>query len=213
MPPRRRDKRKTTQAYEWGDTPEIQALGAGLARQAHFARGYGEARLFGNELAMRATAVPADEKAQIAFLAGRYGDYGETVGPFLQPVTGVNLQKELGLSRHYLDKEFKKNITKIANGIEHSSIHGLGVLRAYKIPQPPPPAAAVRAAKAPFTRSATAAAALLAHQTSSATHRDRMDQRARESFARMSSSPTYLVKTAAKFTEADRVAYMSKLVE
>ena len=135
MPPRRKKKA----VYAWGDTPEIQALGAGFARQGYFNQGYGEARLFGNELAMRATAVPADQKAQIAFLAGRYGDHdGKPAGPFLQPVTGVNLQKELGLSRHYLDRAFEANITKHANGLQHSSIHGLDVLRAYKLPKAPP---------------------------------------------------------------------------
>ena len=129
MPPRRK---KTL--YVLGDTPEIQAVGAGFAQQAQFTRGHDEARLFGNGLAMKATAVPADQKAQIAFLAGRYGDHGEPAGPFLQPVTGVNLQKELGLSRHYLNAAFDKNISKTYDGLEYSNIHGLDLMRAYKIP-------------------------------------------------------------------------------
>ena len=143
--PRRGGRKKETTHLVYGDTPEIEALSTGFARQAHFDRGYGEARRFGNELAMKATAVPADQKAQIAFLAGRYGDHGKPAGPFLQPVTGVNLQKELGLSRHYLDRAFEKNITKHDNGLQHSSIHGLNVLRAYKLPQTPPPTTAVKA--------------------------------------------------------------------
>ncbi len=81
-------RRKKSQAYVYTDTPEIQNLAAGYARQGYFRQGYDEAREFGNKLAMRATVVPANKKAQIAYLAGRYGAYGETVGPFLQPITG-----------------------------------------------------------------------------------------------------------------------------
>jgi len=143
-------RKKKSQAYVYTDTPEIQSLGAGFARQGYFRQGYGEAREFGNKLAMRATAVPADQKAQIAYLAGRYGAYGEPAGSFLQPITGVKLQKELGLSRHYLDKEFEKNIRQSPAGFQQSNINGLDVLRAYKHPQPPPIARAV-------TRRATSA--------------------------------------------------------
>jgi hypothetical protein len=124
-------RRKKT-LYVWGDSPEIQAVGAGFAQQAHYTRGHDAARMFGNGLAMKATAVPADQKAQIAFLAGRYGDPGE--GAFLQPITGKNLQTELGLSRHYLNAAFDKNISKTHEGLEYSNIHGLDLMRAYKIP-------------------------------------------------------------------------------
>ena len=235
----------------YSDTPELQALSKGYARQAHqaqFARGYGEARTFGNELAMRATAVPEGQKPQIAFLAGRYGAYGDEGGQFLQPLTGVKLQAELGLtSPHFLNKAFEANIRPSPKGFQQSNINGLDVLRAYKHPKPPPvgrPSAilsppavrsttygtissapinpapispAVRASKAPIVvktvQSPVVAAALAAHQTRSVTHRALMEERAAISFARMARSPTYLVKTAAKFTEGDRVDYMSKLVE
>jgi len=250
----------------FSDTPEIEALSTGLARQAHFARGYGEARAFGNQLAMRATAVPADQKSQIAFLAGRYGAYGGEGGQFLQPVTGVKLQAELGLtSPHFLKKAFDENLRPSPAGFQQSNINGLDVLRAYKhqprstygtissTPISPAPIStislpversttygtissapinpAVRASTAPVsTRAATrratkapiavkavqspvVAAALAAHQTRSTSHRALMEERAAISHARMTRSPTYLVKTAAKFTEADRVDYMSKLVE
>ena len=126
-------RRKKT-LYVWGDSPEIQAVGAGFAQQAHYTRGHDKARVFGNELAMKATAVPAGQKSQIAFLAGRYGDHGEPAGPFLQPVTGKNLQKEIGLSRHYLNAACDKNISKTYDGLEYSNIHGLDLMRAYKIP-------------------------------------------------------------------------------
>ena len=73
--PRRGGRKKETTHLVYGDTPEIEALSTGFARQAHFDRGYGDARLFANELAMKATAVPAGQKAQIAFLTGRYTNY------------------------------------------------------------------------------------------------------------------------------------------
>ena len=258
----------------YSDTPELQALSKGYARQAHqthFARGYGEARMFGNELVMRATAVPEGDKAQIAFLAGRYGAYGDEGGQFLQPLTGVKLQAELGLTNPYfLNKAFNdaNNTRPSPSGFQQSNINGLDVLRAYKHPKPPPvgrPSAilspparhsttygtissapinpapisttsppvvrsttygtissapinptpispAVRATKSPIAvkavQSPVVAAALAAYQTRSATHRARMEERAAIPFARMARSPT-----AAKFTEADRVDYMSKLVE
>ena len=123
----------------YGDTPEIEALSTGYAREAHFARGYGEGRMFGNELVMRATAVPEGDKAQIAFLAGRYGAYGDEGGQFLQPLTGVKLQAELGLtSPHFLNKAFEVNIRPSPKGFQQSHINGLDVLRAYKQPKPPP---------------------------------------------------------------------------
>ena len=133
------------------DTPEVLALGAGFARQAQFDLGYDDARLFGNKLAMRSTAVPEGEKAPMSFLASRY-DYSSSK-PFLQPVTGVNLQKELGLSRHHLDTAFDKNITKSDKGFQHSSIHGLEMLRAYKYP---PAARGAEAIAAIYERNAPA---------------------------------------------------------
>ena len=95
--------RRQPVSYVYTDTPEIQALGAGFARQGYFRQGYGEAREFGNALAMRSTAVPAGQKAQITYLAGRNGAYGEDAGKFLQPISGAKLQAELGLtSPHFL---------------------------------------------------------------------------------------------------------------
>ena len=88
MPPRR----KKNIHYIRGDTPEVLALGAGFARQAQFDLGYDDARVFGNKLAMRATAVPEGDKAPMSFLASRYDDSSSK--PFLQPVTGVHLQKD-----------------------------------------------------------------------------------------------------------------------
>ena len=224
----------------YGDTPEIEALSIGLSRQAHFARGYGEARMYGNELAMRATAVPACQKAQITFLAGRYGTYGHQAGKFLQPVSGVQLQEELGLtSPYFLNKAFNdaNNTRPAANGFEYSNIKGLDVMRAYKHSQAPPvgrpatistisppvgrPTTYGTISSAPIStinppvavKSAQAATALAVHQTRSAAHRERMNQRAQASATRLATSPTYLVKTAAPYSIAELDAYLHKILE
>ena len=220
----------------YSDTPELQALSKGYARQAHqaqFARGYGEARAFGNKLVMRATAVPEGEKAQIAFLAGRYGAYGDEGGQFLQPLTGVKLQAELGLtSPHFLNKAFEANIRPSPSGFQQSNINGLDVLRAYKHPKPsailsPPvgrsttygtissaPISTINPPVAVKVASTAAATALAVHQTRSAAHRERMNQRAQASATRLATSPTYLVKTAAPYYSiAELDAYLHKILE
>ena len=224
----------------YSDTPELQVLSKGYARQAHqaqFARGYGEARAFGNKLVMRATAVPEGEKAQIAFLAGRYGAYGDEGGQFLQPLTGVKLQAELGLtSPHFLNKAFEANIRPSPSGFQQSNINGLDVLRAYKHPKPPPvgpsailsppvgrsttygtissaPISTINPPVAVKVASTAAATALAVHQTRSAAHRERMNQRAQASATRLATSPTYLVKTAAPYSIAELDAYLHKILE
>jgi len=69
MPPRR--KKKTL--YVWGDTPEIQALGAGFAREEHFFEGFNKARDFANTLAIDSTAVAPDQHhAQMSWGLGKY---------------------------------------------------------------------------------------------------------------------------------------------
>ena len=130
--------RRLPVSYVYTDTPEIQALGAGFARQGYFRQGYSEAQEFGNKLAMRSTAVPAGQKAQIAFLAGRHGTYGEDAGQFLQPISGAKLQAELGLtSPYFLNKAFEENLRPSPKGFQQSKISGLDILRAYKHPKPP----------------------------------------------------------------------------
>lgn len=204
------------------DTPEIEALSTGFARERHFARGYGESRSFGNKLAMRATAVPEGDKAQVAYLAGRYGPHGEEGGQFLQSISGVNLQAELGLtSPYFLTKEFDANLRPSPNGFQLSNINGLDVFRAYKYPKPPPSAIlsppiersttygtissapispavraatrrATRASVVPSAKSPVVAAALAAYQTRSAANRVVMDQRAEASARRLVTSSTYV---------------------
>ena len=94
MPPRR--KKKTL--YVWGDTPEIQALGAGFARQGYFMGGYDEARGEANKFAIRSTTIPKGVKSQIAFLTPQYGQYGIAGCKFLQPITEPKVLEITGLT-------------------------------------------------------------------------------------------------------------------
>ena len=66
MPPRRKKKA----VYAWGDTPEIQALGAGFARQGYFMDGYGEARLFANKTTAYGLSTRPNENARYAYTVG-----------------------------------------------------------------------------------------------------------------------------------------------
>ena len=122
MPPRR--KKKAALAYVWGDTPEIQALGAGFAREGYFMNGYGEAQGEAIRFAIKSTAVPVNVKPQIAFLTPQYGKYGIAGGQFLQPITEPKVLEMTGLtSSHYLGKAFLEGRTKL--GADHGYVHSL----------------------------------------------------------------------------------------
>jgi len=69
MPPRRKKKA----VYVYGDTPEIQALGTGFAREGHFFEGFNKARDFANTLATESTAVAhGQHHAQMSWGLGKY---------------------------------------------------------------------------------------------------------------------------------------------
>ena len=117
-------RKKKSQAYAWGDTPEIQALGAGFAREGYFMNGYGEAQGEANKFAIRSTAVPIGVKPQIAFLTPQYGQYGIAGGKFLQPFTEPKVLEITGLaSSHYFGKAFLEGRTEL--GADHGYIHSL----------------------------------------------------------------------------------------
>ena len=137
MPPRRKKKA----VYAWGDPPEIQALGAGFARQGYFMNGYGEAQGEANKFAIRSTAVPKNVKPQIAFLTPQYGQYGIAGGKFLQPITEPKVLEITGLtSSHYFGKAFLEGRTKLGadQGYIHSLTRGptssIELIRAFRTP-------------------------------------------------------------------------------
>ena len=95
------------------DTPEIQALGAGFARQGYFRKGYGEAQGEANAFAINATAVVGKVKPQIAFLSAIHGNYGEAGGKFLQPISIPKVISATGIKNaYYVNQAFDAGRTK-----------------------------------------------------------------------------------------------------
>jgi hypothetical protein len=97
MPPRR--KKKTSQAHlVYGDTPEIEALATGFARQGFFKQGYEKARVFANEttsssLAARIKPDGTHAPARFAYATGvREPDLG---GIFAVGTSASDLASEL----------------------------------------------------------------------------------------------------------------------
>ena len=129
-------------SYVYTDTPEIQALGAGFARQGYFNQGYGDAQGEANAFTIRATAVPKGKNPQFAFLAPQYGKFGEAGGSFLSPITVPKVLELTGLPTPYqLDKMFNQGKTGLglAKGYTHSKIQGptgrtIELLRAFRTP-------------------------------------------------------------------------------
>ena len=123
----------------YGDTPEIEALSTGFARQGFFKQGYGEAQGEANRFAIRATAVPRGVKPQIAFHTPLYGKYGIAGGQFLQPITEPKILEATGLtSSYYLGKALREGRTELGKdkGYVHSIVKGptssLELIRAFR---------------------------------------------------------------------------------
>ena len=120
MPPRR--KKKTT--YVWADTPEIQALGAGFAREGHFFEGFNKARDFANTLATESTAVaPGQHHAQMSWGLGKYHPevpsppffQAHTTGKILDMIKSSHGHLPVGDLPNYL----KKGPPRLATTISH----------------------------------------------------------------------------------------------
>ena len=217
-------RHRITPSLSLGDTPEIEALSTGFARQGFFKQGYEKARIFANvttsqSLAARIKPDGTHAPARFAYATGIYEpDMG---GIFAVGTLAKDLAAELNFKdARALRTAFDKNILDpdpSMPGTNRALVNGKPV---FKFREVAASAALAKAAQVPAAKALAAmgasparAKALVAHQTRSVTHRALMEERAAISFARMARSPTYLVKTAAKFTEGDRVDYMSKLVE
>ena len=151
MPPRKRATGKKKAVYVWGDTPEIEALGAGFAREEHFFEGFNKARDFANTLATDSTAVAhGQHHAQMSWGLGKY--HPEVPSPpffqahttdkildsikhsygHLPPGSLPNYMKKgiprLATTQSHLQTDF--NNTKVAHsGFEGANIWGELVLR------------------------------------------------------------------------------------
>ena len=142
MPPRRRDKqRKTTQAYVWGDTPEIQALGAGFAQEGYFMEGYDRARRFANDTTAKALAAqPGVRNARYAYMVGVPGSVGR--GEFVLGMTTPDVISTYRLgNRKTLESEFSQGLLPddpLMPGLQRSMVNGRPLMKTYHYPSAPP---------------------------------------------------------------------------
>ena len=223
MPPRRKKKA----VYVWGDTPEIEALGSGFAREGYYNSGYEKARIFANKttsssLAARIKPDGSHAPARFAYATGIYEpDKG---GIFAVGNSAKELAAELNFKTpRALQTAFEKNILApdpSMPGTDRALVNGKPVFKFKE-------AAAVNAALARSSLAAPAAralasaalagsvgaspvaamgasAALVAHQTRSATHRTRMAERAEDLAAHRASytSPVARFTTVKELDES-----------
>ena len=137
MPPRR--QRKTT--YVWADTPEIQSLGAGFAREGYFMDGYDKARIFANNTTARALAAPAGVRsARYAYMVGVPGEVG--MGQFALGMTTPDVISTYGVgNRKTLEREFSRGLLPddpLMPGLQRSLVNGRPLMKTYHYPSAPP---------------------------------------------------------------------------
>lgn len=154
MPPRRQRQRKTL--YVYGDTPEIQALGTGFARQEHFFEGFNKARDFANTLATTAVApAPGQHHAQMSWGLAKYHPevpsppffQAHTTGKILDTIQSSHGHLLVGDLPNYLKNGPPRLATTIShlltdfdntkvaqNGFEGANIWGELVLRQNQLP-------------------------------------------------------------------------------
>ena len=205
--PRRGGRKNSAQAafLVYGDTPEIEALSTGFARQGYYNSGYEKARVFANvttssSLAARIKPDGTHAPARLAYATGMIEpDLG---GQFAVGISAKELAEELNFKTpRALQTAFEKNILApdpSMPGTNRALVMGKPVFKFKE-------AAAVNAALARSSLAAPAAralasaalarlrsvgaspvaamgasAALVAHQTRSAAHRTRMAERAED---------------------------------
>lgn len=136
MPPRGRKKKK--QLNEWlGDTPEVQALGAGLRALRLHNAGYTEAQDEGNIITARSLAAKSDERnAKTAFMLPEPGARG---GHFVKGSTAKEVISALGLPNiSTLNREFNAGKfvedSKMKN-FHRANVRGVPVMRSFHYPE------------------------------------------------------------------------------
>ena len=117
-------RKKKSQAYAWGDTPEIQALGAGFARQGYYNSGYEKARIFANKttsssLAARIKPDGTYAPARFAYATGvKEPDLG---GQFAVGTSASGLASDLKFKdARALQTAFNKSSKNPVHGIDLS---------------------------------------------------------------------------------------------
>ena len=188
--PRRGGRNKETTHLVYGDTPEIEALSTGFARQGYYNSGYEKARVFANvttssSLAARIKPDGSHAPARFAYATGIYEpDLG---GQFAVGTSAKDLAAELNFKTpRALRTAFEKNILApdpLMPGTNRALVMGKPVFKFRQAPAAkaaPAAAALASAALAGSVGASPVAAALVAHQTRSATHRTRMAERAED---------------------------------
>jgi len=202
MPRRGGRKKETAQKHlVYGDTPEIEALSTGFARQGFFNSGYEKARIFANAttssyLAAKIKRDGTHAPARFAYATGIYEP--EKGGVFAVGTSAKDLAEELNfINTRALRTAFDKNILDpdpSMPGTNRALINGKPV---FKFREVAASAALARSSLAAPAAKALAvmgasparALALAAHQTRSVTHRARMADRAEDLAAYRASSP------------------------
>ena len=129
-------RKKKSQAYVWGDTPEIQALGAGFARQGYFMDGYDEARLFANKTTAYGLSTRPDEKARYAYTVGVEQKPGR--GEFILGLSAKDTAQRLGYTsdralRTAFEAASKLPSNSCMPGFTRANLNGQFVFKPLKI--------------------------------------------------------------------------------
>jgi hypothetical protein len=158
-------RRKKKVVYVWGDTPEIEALGSGFAREGYYNSGYEKARIFANmttssSLAARIKPDGSHAPARFAYATGvREPDLG---GQFAVGTSASGLASDLKFKdaralQTAFDKSSKAHgIDPSMPGTQLAVLKGMPVFKFKEVSAvAAPPTAAladVKAAQAPAFR-------------------------------------------------------------
>jgi len=197
--PRRGGRKNSAQAayLVYGDTPEIEALSTGFARQGYYSSGYEKARVFANVttssyLAAKIKPDGTHAPARFAYATGIYEpDMG---GIFAVGTLAKDLAAELNFKdTRALRTAFDKNMLDpdpSMPGTNRALVNGKPV---FKFREVTASAALAKAAQAPAAKALAAVKAAQApaavHQTRTAAHRARMAERAEDLVAYRAASP------------------------
>ena len=224
--PRRGGRKNSAQAafLVYGDTPEIEALSTGFARQGYYNSGYEKARVFANvttssSLAARIKPDGTHAPARLAYATGMIEpDLG---GQFAVGISAKELAEELNFKTpRALQTAFEKNILApdpSMPGTNRALVMGKPVFKfkqaaavnaALARSSLAAPAARALAKAAPAAKALASAAlagsvgaspvaaALAAYQTRSVAHRARMAERAEDLVAHRAASPVARITTS-----------------
>ena len=162
-------RRKKKVVYVWGDTPEIQALGAGFAQEGYFKNGYEKARIFANVTTSKTLA--ARIKPDGTYLPARYAYATGIVEPdmggiFALGTSAKDLAEELNFkSPRALQTAFDNSLLDIdpsMPGTTRALLNGKAVFKFKQVATAGPAARAPRATAGPAARAprATASSAM-----------------------------------------------------